>query len=224
MNEGWGREVAAVFQKEVASEMRSKTGLMTSGLFAVVSVVAIAFATVSNKVPATISAGLFWVVLVFSAIIALPRAFTLEEEIGTGDLLRLMARPHAVFWGKMLFNLLLILITALVLSTLFLLFARTSVAIPWLFILSVVGACLAISGGVTLSGALVAQAANRGALAGAISLPLLLPLTAIGIGALRVAFGEPGLDAGTRDALGLLCYGVVSMAVGPYLYAAVWKS
>ncbi len=220
----WSTEVSAVFRKEIQSELRSKSGLITSGLFGVVSVVAIAFATWTVKVTPTVGAGLFWITLLFSSMISLPRAFTMEEELGTGDLLRLMARPHAVFWGKVLFNLILVAVTGIVLGTLFLLLAQVKIASVPIFVLSLAGACLALGGGVTLSGALVAQAANRNALAAAIALPLLVPLTAIGVSALRVAFGDVGATTGMMAAVGLVCYGVVSVALGPYLFAAVWKT
>lgn len=220
----WSSEVGAVFRKEIQSELRSKSGLLTSGLFGIVSVVAIAFATWTIKVTPTVGAGLYWITLLFSSMISLPRAFTVEEELGTGDLLRLMARPHAVFWGKVLFNLILVAVTGVVLGTLFLLLAQVKIASVPVFVLSLVGACLALGGGVTLSGALVAQAANRNALAAAIALPLLVPLTAIGVSALRVAFGDGNQTAGMMAAAGLVCYGVVSVALGPYLFAAVWKT
>lgn len=216
-------EVVAVLRKELQSELRTKTGLMTSGLFGIVAVVAISFATFSVKVTPTTSAGLFWVTLLFSSMISLPRAFTIEEEVGTGDLLRLVARPHSVFWGKALFNLILLCSTGAILSLLFTLLAKVSISSPGLFIMSMAGSCISLASGVTLCGALFARADNRNALS-AIALPLLLPLTIIGVGALRVAFGEVGQSVGQMDAIGLLCYGVASTALGPYLFAAVWKS
>jgi heme exporter protein B len=220
--DSWTSEIVAVFRKEVQSELRSKTGLVTSGLFGVVSVVAIALATKDAKITPMTGAGLFWITLLFSSMISLPRAFTIEEELGTGDLLRLMARAHSVFWGKVLFNLMLVAVTAAVLGTLFLLLAQVKIAEVSTFVVALLGSCLALGGGVTLSGALVAQAANRNALAAAIALPLLLPLTVIGVAALRVAFGDKG--EGTMASVGLLCYGVASVAIGPYLFAAVWKT
>lgn len=221
--DSWSSEIGAVFRKEIQSELRSKSGLITSGLFGIVSVVAIAFATQSVKVTPTMAAGLFWITLLFSSMIALPRAFTVEEELGTGDLLRLMARPHSVFWGKVLFNLVLVVVTAAVLGTLFLMLAQVPVVNLGVFLLSMIGACLSLAGSVTLSGALVAQASNRNALAAAIALPLLVPLTVIGVGALKVAFGDPS-SMGMLTAFGLLCYGVISVAIGPYLFAVVWKT
>ena len=35
----WKREVGAIFRKEMTSELRSKSGLMTAGLFGLVTVV-----------------------------------------------------------------------------------------------------------------------------------------------------------------------------------------
>lgn len=223
-SQAWISEVKAVFRKEVQSELRSKSGLLTSGLFSVVAVVAIAFATRDTKITPTAGAGLFWITLLFSSMISLPRAFTIEEELGTGDLLRLMARPHAVFWGKVLFNSILLIVTAVMLGTLFILLANVSISNILLFALTLVGAVLSLAGAVTLSGALVAQAANKNALAAAVAVPLLVPLTVIAVAALRVAFGEIGDAAGLKASVGLLCYGTASVAIGPYLFAAVWKS
>ncbi len=220
----WTTEIGAVFRKEVQSELRSKSGLITSGLFGAVSVVAIAFAAKDAKITPTVGAGLFWITLLFSSMISLPRAFTVEEELGTGDLLRLMARPHAVFWGKVLFNLVLVTVTAGVLGSLFLVLSQVSVPRVDIFVFSLLGASLALGGTVTFCGALVAQATNRSALSSAIALPLLLPLTVFGVNALRVAFGDPAIVAGIQATIGLLSYGAVSVAIGPYLFAAVWKS
>lgn len=219
----WGAEIRAVYLKELRGELRSKSGIAISGLFGAFSVIAIAFATAGVKLNATTAAALFWIVLLFTSMIALPRTFTIEEELGTGDLLRLVARPHSVFWGKMLFNLTQLLIASVLLATLFFLLARVEVVSLGLLLISLVGSCLTLAGGVTLCGALVAQASNRNALAAVISMPLLLPLTVVGIAALRVAFGEVGATTGMRNALGLICYGVLSVTVGPYLYAQVWK-
>src|SRR4051794_37721914 len=105
LNSNWRVEIGAVFRKEWLNESRTRSGLISSLLFSVVAVVAIALATFGKTPDPTIAAGLLWVTLLFSSILALPRSFIGEEETGTADLLRLLARPHVVFWGKALFNL-----------------------------------------------------------------------------------------------------------------------
>lgn len=223
MNSSWPAEIGAIFMKEVRSELRTRNALLSSGLFSLVAVVAIALASYGRQIDATVGAGLLWVTLLFAAIISLPRLFIGEEESGTGDLLRLMARPHAVFWGKTLFNCLQMVVTALVLSLLFLTLVGLTVSGVALYLVSLIGGCLALSFAVTLCGALVANAANRSALAAAVAVPLLLPLIAVGVGAVRASFETGPGGSAALSVIGLYAYAVLMAACGPYLYAAVWK-
>jgi len=226
MSSSWSKEILAVLRKEIQSEIRGKSGLLNSLLFSVVTVVTVSLSTFGHAISATFGAGMIWVALLFASAVALPRSFTLEEEQGTGDLLRLIARPHAVFWGKALYNLILILIVALVLGGLFLTLVTIKgdkPVVPWLFAVSLLGAGCALAGAVTLCGALVAQAANRSTLAGTISLPLLLPVLFLGVNGTRAGLGDGVLETGLTATVGLLCYGVASLAIGPYLFAEVWK-
>ena len=220
----WKREITAVFRKEIASELRTKSGLATVCLFSLASVVAVAFAAFNEKLDGSLASGLLWVTLLFTAAVALPRAFVAEEEQGTGDLLRLIARPEAVFWGKALYNLCLMLVTGAVLSLLFFVLVGSHIDNLLLYAVCLIGSCAALAGTVTLCGALVAQAAGRGALAAAIAIPLLLPLVALGVAGMRVALGQPGLRSGEEAAFGLVCYGIATLTIGPALFAAVWKS
>jgi heme exporter protein B len=224
MKTGWIVEILAVLDKELRTELRARAGLMTAMLFSVSTVVAIAFATFGHRLSGSVGAGLLWVSLLFASLVALPRTFLAEEEQGTANLLRLMARPHAVFWGKAVFNLLQMLLTSAFLAVLFVLLAQVEVARPWLLVGGLAASSAALAGVVTLSGALVAQAVNRGALVGAVALPLLVPLVALGVAALRVALGEGLYSGGINALIGLVGYAVASFAIGPYLFAAIWKS
>lgn len=223
MNSNWRIEILAVLRKEAQTEFRSKNGLLTSGLFGVVSVVTIAFSTFTSKLSPDVASGLYWVALLFASVLALPRAFLVEEDQGTGDLLRLWARPHAVYWGKALYNLVLIVVIGLALSGLFVVLTDIPVRQPGLFVASVVGGCAALAGAVTLCGALVARAANRFALAAAVSTPTLLSILAIGVSTMRAALGA-GILSGWPLAFGAVCYAIVLFAIGPWLFAAVWRS
>ncbi|RYG26225.1 hypothetical protein EON82_04210 [bacterium] len=231
----WKAEILAVLRKEASTEWRTKTGLLTGGLFGLATVAALAFAFYNknpNRLDETfldhpmkdVCASLVWTILLFSSILSLPRAFLAEEENGTADLLRLMARPHAVFWGKMLFNLLQTWIGGLFLGFLFALSIGLEITHKGLFVACLLGGGAAIAGAVTLCGAIVAQAANRAALAGAVAVPLLLPLLQWGVTGMRAALGVERLGFGLNAAIGMGCYAVASLVLGPYLYAAVWKS
>ncbi|HEY3783444.1 MAG TPA: heme exporter protein CcmB [Fimbriimonadaceae bacterium] len=223
MNSTWQAEIGAVFRKELKTELRTKSGLFSSGLFSIIAVIAVALAGYGERIDPTMGAGLFWVTLLFSAMISLPRAFVSEEEAGTGDQLRLLARPHAVFWGKALFNMLLMAATSVVLSVMFVVFTNLKVDHLLLFALSLAGGCVALAISVTLCGALVAQATNRSALAGVIGIPLLLPFVAMGVGALRVSLGSGSVNSGLISCGGLYAFALLMGAAAPNLYAAIWK-
>ncbi|MCX7801093.1 MAG: heme exporter protein CcmB [Fimbriimonadales bacterium] len=213
----------ACLRKEWLAETRSRAGLMSAGLFSVSAVVAVWFASFGFRLPGGLAAGLLWVTLLFSAVVALPRVLLAEEENGTGDLLRQWARPQAVFWGKALFNSLQMVLTALALTVLFLVLTDLQIRHPLLLALSLAAGCSALAAGTTLCGALAAQAPNRAALSVAVSVPFLLPMVALGITAVRVSFGQGDLGGGWQGCLGLACYAVATFSGGPHLFAAVWK-
>ncbi len=220
---GWIQDVLAVLRKEATSEMRQKSGLLTAALFGVVAVIAMAFASFGFKLSSGLASGLVWVTLLFVSVVAIPRVFLLEEEQGTGDLLRLCARPHSVFWGKGLFALVQLLAGAALTSVLF--FGLTGVPLyhVGIYALGLAGGSVALAGTVTFCSALAAQAANRAILAGAISLILLLPLIAMAVLATRTALEPQGVRGGLEAVLGLWSYGLAVWAICPHLFAAVWK-
>lgn len=224
MNSSWRDEIAAVFAKELRTELRSQSGLLTAGLFGVATVVAVAFGTLGTRLTGGLAAGLLWVALLFAATLALPRTFLAEEEAGTADLLRLYGRPHAVFWGKALFNLVQMTAFTMAFSAIFLVLLDVRLVHPGLYALGVFGGGAALAGSLTLCGALAAPSANRTALAAAVALPLLVPMFAIGVSVLRVSFGVGGWDGGIRAGFGIVGYAVLTFALGPYVFAAVWKS
>ena len=235
MNSPWKTEVLAILRKEALTEFRTKSGLATGALFGFATVITVSFSLFGinpNRVDAefhdtplkAVCASLIWTIVLFSALLSLPRAFLGEEENGTGDLLRLMARPHAVFWGKMTFNILQTWALSFSLGLLFLAFTGLKVALPLVFGLCLLGGGASVAGAVTLCGALAAQAANRAALAGAIAVPLLLPLLQWGVTGMKASFGAGFPGSGTSAAVGMVCYAVLVVVVGPWIYAAVWKS
>lgn len=231
----WTSEILAVFRKEAATEWRTKTGLTTGGLYGLATVFTIVLALFDKNVNRfdpgaadhplkAVCASLVWSVVLFASLLSLPRAFLAEEENGTADLLRLMARPHAVFWGKMLFNLVQTWVGGVFLGTAFVVGVGLEVTHPGLFVACLLSGGAAIAGAVTLCGAIVAQAVNRAALAGAVAIPLLIPLLQWGVVGMKAAFGVERLAPGLNAASGMGCYAVASLVLGPAIYAAVWKS
>lgn len=212
----------ALLKKEFSEEFRSKSGLLTAGMFGLVIVVSLSLAGFGKTISPALASSLVWVGMLFVSAIALPRTVIAEEERQTGDLLRLWTTPQTVFWAKVLFNLLLMATLGAFLAVVYLALVGAVVFHPIQFGSALIGGCAALSGTVTLCGALVAQTSQRGILAGAIALPLLIPLVFLGVAAMQATLVQSGIPDALTIA-GLWCYAIASHAIGPILFEHVWK-
>jgi heme exporter protein B len=217
MNSSLVKEVLAILRKEWLAEMRTKNNLLGASLFSLISVIAMAFASVGQIPTATLSAGMFSIVMLFSASLSLPRVFLLEDEQRTTDLLKLWARPVPVFLGKLLYASLLMLFTSFALICLFSIFVQVNIINPLLIILALVIESFTLAGAMSICGMLVSGASNRWITVVVVALPLLLPQIAMCIGALKVGFGEGTVAGGWQNLTGLLFFAVAILAIGPIL-------
>ena len=141
---------AAVFAKDVRSEMKTRYGIGSVALFAVTSLVVASFAVSPYALEADTQSAFLWIVLFFSAMSGLSRSFVKEEETRTSIALRLAARPLAVYFGKLLFNLALMFAVELIVVPLFLVFLDISLAAPAAFVASVALGTLCLSASSTM--------------------------------------------------------------------------
>lgn len=223
-NSSWASEALAVFQKEWMAEMRSRHGLYTSSMFSLLAVVAMSFASFAVKPPPSLAAGMLCVTLLFSSVVALPRTFLSEDEQGTFDLLRLAAEPSAAFAGKMLYNIVQSVISVAILTTLFVTITGLDVGQPLIFVTGCLFTALTLASGVSLCGAIVIGASNRWLLGSAAALPVLLPQIFLGMGALRVSFGQGTVTGGWMCVLGLFGWALALGSAGPLIAAAAWRT
>lgn len=216
------REFWSLFWKDVLTELRGKQGIFACFLYALVGITASGWAAAIGEATGTMQAALYWLTLLFTGVTGLSRTFILEEEQGTGDLLRLWASPTAVFWGKFAYNLLLTLVVAAVVTPAFMVFAKVQVGNPFILVLGILLGCVAMCSVLSVCGSLVSKAAGRALLAGVISVPILLPSVILSINAVRVGFGDFSAQ-GYASAIGLFGISAAYLAVGPLAVAVVWK-
>lgn len=222
MNSNWNRSVLAWLQKELRCELRSKHGVFSSALFGFMAVVTAVFATSQQTFPPDLAAGFLCVVLVFAAVVTVPRVFLVEEDQRTLDLARLIADPSVVYTGKTLFCSLLSAVGGIALSTVFVVMTRTEVPRWDVLLTGSLLFALSLTQVLALCSTLVVGAKNRWVLVGVIALPLILPLVFCGVGTLRFGFGQGAWGMALRNLVVLVGYGVGTAALGPVLTDAVW--
>ena len=217
----------AVFRKDVRAELRTRYALNALALFAISTVVAISLGvgplTTSPDLP-LIHAALLWIAILFAAFTGLARAFVQEEEARTAAALRLAAPPTAVYLGKLLFNLLLLLLLDALTAVLFVILLRVQIGNLGLFVALLLAGSLGLVAATTLIAAIIARASVKGALFAVLSFPLLAPLLVVAIKGTALALDGVGWERGAAPLQVLLAYAVAMFVASLLLFGSVWEA
>ncbi|HSG39031.1 MAG TPA: heme exporter protein CcmB [Thermoanaerobaculia bacterium] len=217
----WLAEAVAVFVKDWRCELRTRYALNTLGLFSFTTLVMVSVGLGPlGSMGLTVLPVILWVILLFSVSAGLPRAFVHEEETRTATALRLAATPSALFCGKLLYGLTLVLALEALVTPLFLVLSDLTVKAPGTLAAVLAAGGYGLAAGSTLVAAIIAQAQGKGTLFAVLSFPVLLPLLLMAVELTRNAVG--GDPAGVALAQLLLYDGMVTIA-GLMLFPAVWN-
>jgi heme exporter protein B len=220
----WLDEAFALFAKEWRCELRTRYALNTLVLFAFTTLVVVSAALgpigVSRSQGSTVPAVLLWILLLFAATAGLPRAFVHEEESGTATALRLAARPSAVFCGKLLYCVVLVLALEVVVVPLFTGVMELSVKRPGEFIAVLIAGGYGLAAGSTIVAAMIAQARGAATLFAVLSFPILLPVLLLSV----EVTGQAWSGVGGLDALIQIILYDASITIGGFmLFPSVWN-
>jgi heme exporter protein B len=190
------RDATLVAGRDLRIEARSRVALHQVAPFALLVLVLFAFAldparqTLEQATP-----GLFWITVLFSALLAISRSAALDEGDGVRDALRLSALdPGAVFVGKTLAVAAELLALEVLLGLGVIVLYGAEPAGVGLLLATCLAATVAVAATGTLYGALVSGLRVRETMLPLLLLPVLAPVL---IGATR-AF-EAALDGAPAD-------------------------
>jgi heme exporter protein B len=206
------QDVGALARKDLLLELRARDTLPSMLLF-VVAVFVVFHFSLPAKSSDVAASGLLWVAIVFTALLALGRAFVPEREQRVLDALVLAPCDRSAIWlAKSLATFAFLAAAEVVALPLFALFFH---GLRWSTVAGVVLADLGICAVGTLVGATAVLTRARELLAPLLFLPLAIPLVIGGVGASVVA--GPGrylAFLGLYDLLfGLLCWAAFDYVV-----------
>lgn len=220
----WVAEATAVFVKEWRCEFRTRYALNTLALFAFTTLVVVSFSLgplgVDRSHGTAVLPVLLWIILLFSVAAGLPRTFVQEEETQTAMALRLSATPSALFCGKLLYNLTLVLALEVLVTPAYIIMTSLEVASPWLLAAVLAAGGYGLAAGSTLVAAIIAQARSKGTLFSVLSFPILLPLLVL---AVELTRGATAGDPGGVAVPVLLLYDATITVAGLMLFPVVWN-
>ena len=214
----------ALFKKDFSSELRTRYAINSLAMFIIVAISVILFSIGNEKITESLTGGLFWVVIFFTAMSGLARAFVSEEERGTSLTLQLISAPSTVFSGKLLFNVILVFcmntVIALLYSALFEEFVIRNFTLFLLtFILGNFG--LAISS--TIIAAIIAKAGAKGTLYPVLSFPILLPLILTSVQLTLFSFDGTSFEEAKFELAIVVGYDVIMLTASYMLFDFIWK-
>lgn len=220
----WIRSVRAVFLKDWHSELRTRYAISALGMFVITTIAIIMFSLGSESAPPDVLSGMLWVVIFFASMSGLSRTFVSEEERGTSMTLQLLAPGSAVFFGKLLFNLVLSLalnaVTVLLYSAFVNGFVVKTVSI---FLVTIALGSIGLAAAATIIAGIIARANTKGTLYPVLSFPIVLPLLLAVINATRLAAEGAFFGEAAGEFQLLISYIVVVITASATVFDFVWK-
>ncbi len=214
----------ALFKKDFSSEIRTRYAINSLAMFIIVAISVILFSIGQERISKELTAGLFWVVIFFTAMSGLARAFVSEEERGTTLTLQLIASPTTVFTGKLIFNVILVFAMNTVIAVLYAgLFEAFAVKNFALFLLSFILGNIGLAISSTIIAAIIAKAGAKGTLYPVLSFPILLPLILTSVQLTLFAFDGTTFEKSVFELAIVVSYDVIMLTASYMLFDFIWK-
>jgi heme exporter protein B len=219
------RKVGAIMAKEVRAEMRSKEIFSTMVAFGVLAVVTFGLAF-DLRVPDSkmVVPGSLWVVVLFAGVLGLHRSFGAEAD--RGSLAALLLAPmdrSAIYFGKLLANLLFMLAMEILILPLFLILFDVNLFRPLILAGLLLGSFGYVGVG-TLFAALTANTRARETMLPVLLLPVMVPIFVAGVGVTAGVLDARELSGLWRWLQLMMVYDVVSVAVAFMVFDLIWES
>lgn len=214
----------SVFKKDWQSELRTRYAINALAMFILVTISVILFSVGNERLSPFLTGGLLWVVIFFSAMSGLSRAFVSEEERGTTLTLQLIAAPSTIFTGKLFFNIILVFIMNIAITILFsLLFETFVIANFQLFLAAFILGNFGIAASSTIIAAIISKASSKGTLYPVLSFPILLPLILTLLELTKFAIDGISVSEALTEILVLVSYDVIMITASYLLFDFIWK-
>ena len=210
------RAMGAVVWKDLSAELRSRELISAMLVFALLVILIFNFALdldpATRREP-TITAGVLWVIFVFAGTLGLNRSMAVEKDRGCMDgLLLAPVDRSAIYFGKVLGNLVFMLMVEIIVLPIYSLLYNVNLFDPGLLLVILLGSIGYVAVG-TLLAAMAVQARTRDILLPILLFPVVLPVI---LAAVKASTGF--LDGSEREMIRpwlnlLIAYDIIFSAV-----------
>lgn len=171
------KTVLSIVRKDLRVELRSRELISSMALFALLSILIFSFALELDRVAREEAiSGVLWVTVVFASVLGLNRSMAMERD--QGNLEAMLIAPvdrGAIFFGKLVGNLIFALLVAAFLLPLMTIIYNVPLLQPWLLLVLLLGV-LGFSTVGTLLATMTVQTRARESLLPIVMMPIALPV------------------------------------------------
>jgi len=213
-----------LFLKDFKSELRTRYAINALAMFIIVAISVILFSVGNEKISTSLTGGLFWVVIFFTAMSGLSRVFVSEEERGTALTLQLIAAPSTVFTGKLIFNIALVFTMNTIIAVLYSAIFETFIIKNFsLFLASFVLGNIGLAAASTIIAAIIAKAGAKGTLYPVLSFPILLPLILTSVQLTLFSLDGISFERAKFELAIVVSYDIIMLTASYMLFDFIWK-
>ncbi len=220
------RDAVLVAAKDLRIEARSRVGLSQVVPFGVVALGLFAFALGPDRdAMARAAPGLFWVAVLFAAVLATQRSVAVEASDGVRDGLRLSGLdPAGLFFGKTAAVAAQLLVVEAVLAAGVVVVFGARVHLVWLIAVTCLLGAVGLAATGTLYGALSAGLRVRETLLPFLLLPIVAPVLLAGTRLWQAAMVGGSPASGTDWLRLLVVFDAVYVALGVVVFGPILES
>jgi heme exporter protein B len=218
------RKVWAMAHKDLRAEIRAKEVISTMSAFSILAVVVFGLAF-DLRVPSAemVAPGVLWVVVLFAGVLGLHRSF--GAEVDRGNLAALLLAPvdrSAIYFGKLLANLIFMLVTEIMILPVTLVIFGVNLLRPWILAGLFLGTLGYVSVG-TLFAALTASTRARETMLPILLLPVMVPVFVAGVGLTAYILDGREFADFRRWLILLAVYDFIFFTVAFLVFDLIWE-
>ena len=210
-----------LIRKDLMLEFRQKY-ILQGMVLHTVAMVYVSYLSFDQTIPLHTWNALFWLILLFSAISAVSRTFV-SDSPGRQLYYYQVSDPVSLILSKILYNILLMTVLALLALVVFVLFNGNLIAHPARFLTALFLGSWGLAVLLTLVSAIAAQGARNFTLMSILSFPLILPLFLV-----LIRFSLSGLQGGpflpyASYTIALTALILLGLTLALILFPFLWK-
>jgi heme exporter protein B len=210
--------------KDLKSEFRLRASLSALLLFIFTAVILVYFASTGKELPKTALSAIYWLILFFGSVTGLAKAFVLEDERNTTLFLKISTTAHKVYYGKLVYNLLLAnVINFLSLGICILVLPGFEFSSIWPMMLNVFAGGSAIAIVLTLLSAIITFASAKNALLPVLAFPMILPIIMPAVENTIFAFNTSEISLITNNLKLIFAYSGIILTLSHFLFEFLWQ-